>query len=71
MHEAWCTEGAPEATQIHSSGPDAGRVAREAGVERLVLIHLHPGGGHDAVLEEARGVFEGAELGADLLAFDL
>jgi len=71
MHEAWGTGGAPEATEIHSSGADAGRVARDAGVERLVLIHLHPGGGHDAVLEEARGVFEGAELGADLLELDL
>ncbi|HYH90645.1 MAG TPA: MBL fold metallo-hydrolase [Solirubrobacteraceae bacterium] len=71
MHEAWCTGGAPEATEIHSSGADAGRVARDAGVERLVLIHLNPGGGHDAVLEEARGVFEGAELGADLLELDL
>ena len=71
MHEAWCTEGSPEATPIHSSGRDAGAVAREAGVERLVLIHLHPRGGHDAVLEETRREFEGAELGSDLLAFGL
>ena len=67
MHEAWCTEGSPEATPIHSSGRDAGRVAGEAGVERLVLIHLHPRGGHDAVLAEARGAFAAAELGSDLL----
>ena len=46
-------------------------MAREAGVERLVLIHLHPRGGHDAVLEETRREFEGAELGSDLLAIGL
>ncbi len=71
MHEAWCTEGSPEATPIHSSGRDAATVAQEAGSERLVLIHLHPLGGHEAVLDEARGVFAAAELGADLLAVDL
>ena len=71
MHEAWCTVGSPEATPIHSSGRDAATVAQEAGSERLVLIHLHPLGGHDAVLDEARGVFAAAELGADLLAVEL
>jgi ribonuclease BN (tRNA processing enzyme) len=67
MHEAWAPEGAPETTEIHSSGRDAGRLAAEAGVERLVLIHLHPHGGHEAVLEEARGEFGAVELGSDLL----
>ena len=71
MHEAWCPEGSPEATPIHSCGRDAAVVARDAGVERLVLIHLHPGGGHDAVLEEARGIFEPTELGADRLELEL
>ena len=71
MHEAWAPDGSPESTPIHSSGRDAGRVAAEAGVERLVLIHLHPLGGHGAVLEEARGAFPAAELGADLRAVEL
>jgi ribonuclease BN (tRNA processing enzyme) len=71
MHEAWAPEGSPESTSIHSSGADAGRVAAEAGVERLVLIHLHPLGGHDAVLAEARGAFPAAELGAELAEFEL
>ena len=72
MHEAWGTEGtARGGGEIHSSGRDAGRVAREAGVERLVLIHLHPRGGHEAVLEEARGEFPGAELGLDRLELEL
>jgi ribonuclease BN (tRNA processing enzyme) len=71
MHEAWCTMGSPQETPIHSSGRDAATVGREAGVGRLVLIHLHPRGGHDAVLEEARGVFPAAELGSDLLVVEL
>ena len=71
LHEAWATEGAPEQTAIHSSGREAARVAAEAGVERLVLIHLHPLAGHDAMLEEARGEFAAAELGSDLHAIEL
>jgi ribonuclease BN (tRNA processing enzyme) len=71
MHEAWAPDGTPESTAIHSSGADAGRVAAEAGVERLVLIHLHPLGGHDAVLEEARGAFPAAERGSDLQVVEL
>jgi ribonuclease BN (tRNA processing enzyme) len=71
MHEAWAADGSPEATEIHSSGLDAGRVAAEAGVERLVLIHLHPRGGHEAVLAEARGAFGAVELGADRLEVEL
>jgi ribonuclease BN (tRNA processing enzyme) len=71
MHEAWAPAGSPESTDIHSSGADAGRVAAEAGVERLVLIHLHPGGGHEAVLEEARAEFGPVELGSDLLEVGL
>ena len=64
-HEAWYAEGAPEASEIHSSGRDAATVARDAGVEELLLIHLHPGGGHDAVLAEARSVFPATELAND------
>jgi ribonuclease BN (tRNA processing enzyme) len=65
MHEAWYTEGSPQASPIHSSGRDAGSIAADAGVERLVLIHLHPLGGHEAVLAEARSEFPAAELGFD------
>ena len=36
-----------------------------------MLIHLHPLGGHEAVLEEARGEFAAAELGSDLHAVEL
>jgi ribonuclease BN (tRNA processing enzyme) len=65
MHEVWFPEAERRDGEIHSSGRDAGAVAREAGVERLVLIHLSPLGGHDALLEEARAEFPAAELGYD------
>jgi ribonuclease BN (tRNA processing enzyme) len=65
MHEAWFTEDRRRENEIHSSGRDAGVVARDAGVERLVLIHLDPLGGHEAVLAEARAEFPAAELGFD------
>jgi ribonuclease BN (tRNA processing enzyme) len=57
--------------EIHSSGRDAGAVAREAGVQRLVLIHLSPLGGHDVLLEEAREQFPRAELAYDGLELEL
>ena len=71
LHEAWATEGAPEQTAIHSSGREAARVAAEAGAERLVLIHLHPLTGHDAMLAEARAEFPAAELAHDGLEIEL
>jgi ribonuclease BN (tRNA processing enzyme) len=71
LHEAWATEGAPEQTAIHSSGRDAARVATEAGVERLVLIHLHPLTAHDAVLDEALDHFPATELAFDGLELEL
>jgi ribonuclease BN (tRNA processing enzyme) len=65
LHEAWYAEGTPQATSIHASGREAATVARDAGVEELLLIHLHPAGGHDAVLEEARTVFPAVALAHD------
>ncbi len=32
-----------KAPNMHMSGAEAGRVAREAGVAKLVLVHLQPG----------------------------
>lgn len=67
MHEAWYSEDAPDVPDIHSSGREAATVARDAGVEELVLIHLHPCGNHAAVLAEASETFESTVLGEDLL----
>jgi len=71
VHEAWYTEGAPEASDIHTSGRGAATVARDAGVDELLLIHLHPRGDHDAVLEEARAVFPNVALAHDGLRREL
>lgn len=50
----------------HSAPGVAGRVAREAGVKRLVLIHLPPlQGREEAWLDQARESFHGAMLGTD------
>jgi ribonuclease BN (tRNA processing enzyme) len=69
VHEAWYTEDAPSAEATHSSAAGAARIALEAEVERLVLIHVRPvGGDESALLAEARAVFERSEVGADLLA---
>lgn len=62
LHEAWPGSGEGDAT-----GEDAGRVAREANVEQLTLIHLSPRteDDHAAVLHEARAHAPRAELGED------
>jgi ribonuclease BN (tRNA processing enzyme) len=41
-HEAWFTSDNPRNETIHSSATQAARVAVDAGVERLLLIHLPP-----------------------------
>lgn len=48
----------------HSTAEEAAAIAKEAGAERLVLVHL-PAGAHDAQLATAREVFSRVELGAD------
>jgi len=56
----------------HSSGAQAGAVAREAGVKRLVLVH-YPTFASDpqALLEEARSAFGGpVELGEDFATYE-
>ncbi len=71
MHEVWMAHHSRREAEIHSSGRDAGAIARDAGVERLVLIHLSPLGGHDEVLAEAREEYPGAELAYDGLEIEL
>jgi ribonuclease Z len=48
----------------HISAAGAGAVARDAGVRRLVLVHIPPGFGADE-LESARREFPSTELGHD------
>jgi len=41
-HEAWFSESSPRNRDIHSSAAQAARVSADAGIERLLLIHLPP-----------------------------
>ena len=71
LHDAWYAE-TTSADANHSAGGDAGRIAREAGVDRLVLIHINPLQESDEKLtESARAEFRGAEIGLDLAQIPL
>jgi ribonuclease BN (tRNA processing enzyme) len=66
LHEAWYAQATSDDGN-HSAGGDAGRIAREAGVKRLVLIHVNPLQESDETLaESAQAEFAGAEVGVDL-----
>ncbi|MBG6122234.1 MBL fold metallo-hydrolase [Corynebacterium aquatimens] len=56
---AWgpSAEGMPEG--MHLSGAQAGRIAREAAVDKLVLVHIQPWSDADATLAAARAEFDG------------
>jgi ribonuclease BN (tRNA processing enzyme) len=54
---------------IHSAAGEAARVAEAAGVERLVLVHVHPlQRDEDALLGFARERFPASEVGRDRAA---
>ena len=44
---------------MHLSGKEAGRIAREAGVKTLVLVHIQPWTDPEEVLAAARTEFDG------------
>ena len=68
LHEAWSPSTAPRYPEHDSTAADAGRVAREADVGRLTLIHLDPRiADYSELLEDATSVFGRAELGHDEL----
>ena len=53
----------------HTGAGDAARLAAAAGVERLILIHLHPRLMDESkLLELARPLFAATEVGRDGLA---
>jgi len=71
LHDAWYAQATSDDGN-HSAGGDAGRIAREAGVRRLVLIHINPLQETDEPLaESARHEFPGAEVGFDLASMPL
>ncbi|MFE2755783.1 MBL fold metallo-hydrolase [Actinosynnema sp. NPDC059335] len=59
LSEATWTHSEDRPAGRHLSGVQAGRVAAEAGVGRLLLTHIAPWTDRDAVLAEARGQFRG------------
>ena len=65
LHEAfWAADETDDET--HSAAGEAARIAAAAGVERLVLVHLHPRLRDDQeLLTFARRDFAGAEAGRD------
>jgi ribonuclease BN (tRNA processing enzyme) len=65
-HEAWYTEDAPREESTHSSASGAARIARDAEVEQLVLIHIRPGADDQLLQREASSVFEASAVGTDL-----
>ena len=66
LHEAWYAQDSSDDGN-HSAGGDAGRIAREAGVDRLVLIHVNPLQESDEVLAaSAAKEFPAVEVGVDL-----
>ena len=65
-HEAWFERDPDDDEPAHCSAPRAARLARDAQVGRLVLIHLDPSmPDHSAVLAAARREFEETVLGED------
>lgn len=67
VHEATCMHEMIEDREGHTSALQAGEVADEADVERLVLTHISRRyqGSEEELLEEAREVFEDSELAVD------
>jgi ribonuclease BN (tRNA processing enzyme) len=67
LHEAWYAQDSTD-DETHSAAGEAGRVARDAGVERLVLIHVNPLQRSDEeLLRAARAEFRDVAVGEDLL----
>jgi ribonuclease BN (tRNA processing enzyme) len=71
LHDAWYAEESSE-DDNHSAGGDAGRIAREAGVDHLVLIHINPLQESDeALMASAAEEFAAVEVGVDLALLPL
>jgi len=56
---AWGATSEGKAEGMHLSGKEAGRIAREAGVKTLVLVHIQPWTDPEDVLAAARTEFDG------------
>jgi ribonuclease BN (tRNA processing enzyme) len=59
LAEASWTDGPDRPEKLHLSGRQAGELAAEAGVGRLVVTHVPPWTDRDSVFAEARAAFAG------------
>ena len=67
LHEAWLVGGS-ECDPFHTAAGDAGLVAQEAGVGRLVLVHIDPRiGDAQQLVTAARRHFPMTEVGRDMM----
>lgn len=72
LAEAAFVEGAENPEDLHLTGTDAGRAARDAGVGRLVLTHIPPWHDRRTALAEARSTYSGpVELAATGAVFEV
>lgn len=60
----WLERQRPLPVGVHMTGHEAGRVAAEAGVARLVTTHVYPSNDPADVAAEAAGAFDGDVLAA-------
>lgn len=71
-HEAWFPSAAPRNEDIHCSALDTARVAQDAQVERLLLIHLPPfEASTEAVVAEATAIVPGTLEARDGLTVEV
>jgi ribonuclease BN (tRNA processing enzyme) len=70
VHEGFYAEESRD-DNGHTAAGDAARLAAAAGVERLVLIHLHPLADEAKLLDFARRHFAASEVGHDGLRIEL
>jgi ribonuclease Z len=73
IHEATCMHELIDDRKGHTSAKQAGEIAEEAGVEKLLLTHISRRyqGKEDELLQEAREQFENTELADDGEKFDI
>jgi len=68
----WGATSEGKTPDMHLSGAEAGRIAREAGVDKLVLVHIPPWGDPLGALKAARSEFSGEVIvGASGMEFEV
>ena len=71
LAEASWTDAPTRPPGVHLSGKQAGELARDAGVGRLLLTHIAPWTDSGAILAEALAEFPDAELVVDGAVYDV